>query len=361
MRAMRTESSKKLYVAHGSDAGEMARRLLESMQPAADWDKSAAVGIKPNLVVGKPWTSGATTNPAVCEAVIEYLRDAGFNNICIIESPWVGAKSDTVFHECGYTVLAKKHGVALVDVKKDETVCCEYGGMHIDISRRALALDHIINLPLIKGHCQTRMTCALKNMKGLIPDREKRRFHTIGLHKPIAYLNKMIAPSLTIADGTMTDPTFEEGGSPECLNVMAAGTDSVLVDAYAADVLGLRPRDVEYINIAEKIGVGSADLEHADILCLSEGKAAPRHTRADTLSAVAARIDARDACSACYANLVHALLALDKKDISVCVGQGFRGKTGDFGSGDCTSGFRCSIKGCPPSAEDIIDAIKSLR
>ena len=361
MRAMRDTLAQRIYVTHGSDAGAMARRLLEAIQPAADWDRCAAVGIKPNLVVAKSYQSGATTNPAICEAVIMYLKDAGFTDICIIESAWVGAKTQDAFRVCGYTELAKKYGVPLVDVKKDGVVRCEYGGMRIDISQRALALDHIINLPLIKGHCQTRMTCALKNMKGLISDREKRRFHTMGLHKPIAYLNRMIAPSLTIADGTMTDPTFEEGGSPVCLNVMAAGTDSVLIDAYAADVLGLDVRDVEYIGIAEEIGVGSADLAQANVICIGEGAAAPVRTRADVLSAAAACIDARDACSACYANLVHALLALDAQDIKVCVGQGFRGKAGDIGSGNCTSGFRHSISGCPPRAEDIIEGLTGLR
>ena len=33
----------------------------------------------------------------------------------------------------------------------------------------ALALDFLINDPVLKGHCQTKITCALKNMKGLIP------------------------------------------------------------------------------------------------------------------------------------------------------------------------------------------------
>ena len=32
------------------------------------------------------------------------------------------------------------------------------------------------------------MTCALKNLKGCLPDREKRRFHALGLTKPIAAL-----------------------------------------------------------------------------------------------------------------------------------------------------------------------------
>ena len=46
----------------------------------------------------------------------------------------------------------------------------------MEICCRALDADFLINLPVLKGHCQTAMTCALKNCKGCIPDREKRRF-----------------------------------------------------------------------------------------------------------------------------------------------------------------------------------------
>lgn len=63
----------KLYVAGGDDPKYMTRQLLETIQIEAGWDKSAAIGLKPNLVVEKDWRSGATTNPAICEAIIEYL------------------------------------------------------------------------------------------------------------------------------------------------------------------------------------------------------------------------------------------------------------------------------------------------
>ena len=42
---------------------------------------------------------------------------------------------------------------------------------------------------LLKDHCQAAVTCALKNHKGVIPNSEKRRFYTLGLHKPTAHLN----------------------------------------------------------------------------------------------------------------------------------------------------------------------------
>ena len=56
--------------------------------------------------------------------------------------------------------------------------------MEISVCRQALALDYLINLPVIKGHCQTAVTCALKNCKGLIPNRRSGGFTPWGFIGP---------------------------------------------------------------------------------------------------------------------------------------------------------------------------------
>ena len=35
----------------------------------------------------------------------------------------------------------------------------------------------------------------------------------------------------------------------------------------------------------------------------------------------------------------------------VCIGQGFRGKSGELGVGECTGYFRNNVPGCPPDTE----------
>jgi uncharacterized protein (DUF362 family) len=343
----------------------MTRRLLEEIKPETGLKSDASIGIKPNLVVAKSWCSGATTNPAICAAVIEHFQQHGFRNITIIESAWLGENTQRAFRACGYEELSERYDVVLADVKRDQFQICEYGGLKVEVSKKALDTDYMINLPLIKGHCQTALTCALKNMKGLISDKEKRRFHTLGLHKPIAYLNRMIMPQLTIADGTCTDPGFEEGGNPVQLNCMVAGTDSVLIDAFAAGLIGRSVKDIGYIGIAEKIGVGSADLKSADIVHLGSGEAQTVDGRFQALEQAKTRIDAQDACSACYANLLSAMMRLEQDapcdDLRVCVGQGFKRQKGRIGSGSCTAGFEYCVKGCPPRADQIYDALTRLR
>ena len=79
----------------------------------------------------------------------------------------------------------------------------------------------------------------------------------MGLHKPIAVLNKLVKQNLIIADAICPDPYFEEGGRPYEMNMIALGFDPVLMDVFAAEVLGYRKEDISYLMMAEKMGVGS--------------------------------------------------------------------------------------------------------
>ncbi|NLL96484.1 MAG: DUF362 domain-containing protein, partial [Clostridiaceae bacterium] len=221
-------------------------------------------------------------------------------------------------------------------------------------------IDYLINVPLIKGHCQTGITCALKNLKGLIPDSEKRRFHTMGLHKPIAWLNAIIKQDLIIADGICPDPYFEEGGRPTSLNRILLGFDPVLMDCYAAQVLGYKPDEVKYIKLAQNEGIGSPLSDDSEIVNIYES-IQPDETRIIQKDKKYLRIvDEADACSACYSNLVSALEKLNTSGITekfadqICIGQAYRGYKGVIGIGNCTSCFERYLPGCPPQTEDII-------
>ena len=126
---------------------------------------------------------------------------------------------------------------------------------------------------MLKAHCQTKLTCALKNLKGCIPDSEKRRFHSQGLHRPIAALNVAIKTDLVVVDGMCGDLTFEEGGNPVPMNRIMVGYDPVLIDAYGAELIGLNPHSIKYITLAEEYGAGSTDVDKAEIIELGHRQA----------------------------------------------------------------------------------------
>ena len=354
-----------IWRSYGTDYKEMTKRLLvqsglEEMLPG----KTAKIAVKPNLVTPAPAKFGGTTHPEVVAGIIEFLQERGYGNIVIAEGSWVGDKTAEAFDYCGYNSLAAEYGVELLDMQKQKGVSVDCGGMKLEICRCVKDWDFLINVPVLKGHCQTHITCALKNMKGLIPNTEKRRFHTMGLHKPIAHLNAGIHQDFIVIDHICGDLDFEEGGSPVVRNCVMTACDPVLVDAYVCSLLGYETGDVEYVGLADRLGIGSSDLSDLRLItCEGEPfEDLPEHRHLDVSYAV----DEVDSCSACYGVLIPALDRLreegllDRLPAQISIGQGHRGRTGKIGVGNCTAKFDFCIKGCPPKEEEIYTALRDL-
>ena len=50
------------------------------------------------------------------------------------------------------------------------------------------------------------------------------------------------------------------------MNRVLAGMDPVLMDSYVCEMMHYKTEEVPYIKLAEELGVGSTDLEHARII-----------------------------------------------------------------------------------------------
>lgn len=370
------------------------KTLLDAAK-ATDWlgNKDAPVILKPNLVVAKPAAGGATTHPEVAAAVIEYLQDAGYSSIQIAEGSWVGASTSDAFRVCGYNKLSQRYDVKLIDLQKDDYVSMTAGGESFKVCRTIAELDsaggRMINLPVLKGHGQTRLTCALKNLKGCIPDSEKRRYHSLGVHRPVALLNSLIQPAFALVDGLNGDPSWEEGGSPQKRDLLLLGRDPVSVDSFACRLLGIRESAVEYIAIARDSGIG-VSFSESDIIMLNSGASfsvtAPAQSeKPDEIKKwIDSIVVQKSACSACFGNLASALRELyaevpdaasSLKPSGILIGQDFRGAPaaeGKIGIGTCTAtvckasvagstGYSSFINGCPPSKSDIKDFLIQVK
>ena len=405
---------------YGTDYKEMTKRLLAHANAAAQIPAGAKIGIKPNLVTAAPASFGGTTHPEVVSGIIEYLFENGHREIVIAEGSWVGDKTSEAFRNCGYLTLAEEYGVPLLDTQKDTVLSVDAAGLSLKINQCVRDFDFLINVPVLKGHCQTRITCALKNMKGLIPNEEKRRYHRIGLHKPIAHLNTVIRQDLIIVDHICGDLDFEEGGNPVQRDCVMVARDPVLLDAYVCALLDYEVDDVPYVRLAEKLGVGSADLAQLELVtCEGEitdaqetilpdahpgsmrpPKGAFRSAGAESADSlrlgvriartateggthafgsriensvsgkrvldVSYAVDEVDSCSACYGSLVPALDQLkqegllEKLPLPIAIGQGHRGKSGKLGVGDCTAGFDICVRGCPPTTEEMLAELRAI-
>lgn len=350
-----------IYQIYGHEAHEMTMQLLTAAEAIRLVPAGGSVALKPNLVVAGTPEEGATTHPGVLSGCIEYFRGHGVQEISVIEGSWVGDETMRAMRRAGYDEVCRAYDVPFYDLKKDAVRRVRTAVGEIDICCRALDAGLLVDLPVLKGHCQTVMTCALKNLKGCLPDREKRHFHAMGLQKPIAALGAALKPGLVVVDSICGDLNFEEGGTPVQTDRMFLGTDPVQVDAYGCSLMGIALDEVPYIGLAERYGAGSAAWSEEDLVQLnspSDAAAYPRH------SGLAARlgrhVHEKQACSACYASLIRALYVTGKgKNEDIYIGQGWQGQQLEgLGIGRCCAHADRCVMGCPPTAEAIAQMLK---
>ena len=352
-----------IVVNYGSDIVKTTYDTLKASDILTYLKPGFSAALKPNLVTARPSRDGATTHTEALEGIIIFLREYGIKDIRIIESSQVGESTARSYKNCGYEELSRKHKAPLVDLKRDSTSKLRYKDSALEVYNEALNTDFLINVPVLKGHSQTRMTCCMKNLKGCIPDSEKRRYHTLGIEKPVAALNAVLKTGYCVVDSVCGDLSFEEGGNPVEANRIIAGRDPVMVDSYCAQLIGYQPDDIRHVALGREWGIGEFFTDKTTLIELNTENKPLRETRSDlTTTRYKNLIEEDAACSACYAALTYALHRLRgnaKVGGKIHIGQGFKGKGGDgFGVGACCAGFSRCVPGCPPKAADIVEALR---
>lgn len=348
-----------IVITYGADIVRNTYDTLVASDITAYVKSDMAVSIKPNLVVPCPASDGATTHPEVVEGIILFLKDSGVRRVKIIESSWVGDCTKRAYKYCGYEDLSRKYNIPLIDLKNNKSTKYRYGEYELSICDEAMNTDFLINVPVLKAHCQTGLTCCMKNLKGCIPDSEKRRFHTLGIHKPVAVLNMIVKTGYCVIDGICGDLSFEEGGNPVTANRILAGRDPVSLDAYCAELIGYHPDEIGYISYGKKLSNGKYITPEPKLVELNaQVKPSVDMSRNRVADKYKSLIDENAACSACYSSVVYALHRLQGRSLTcvkVHIGQGFKGtRSAGIGIGNCAQGFDKYVPGCPPKATDII-------
>jgi hypothetical protein len=235
----------------------------------------------------------------------------------------------------------------------------------VKVSRTILEADKVINLPVLKVHCQAKLTCGMKNLMGVISDSEKRRFHSTNLDSAVFELNTIIRPTLNICDAIVGDLTFEEGGTPVKFGRVFASQDIFAFDCYAANTVGYDSSEIGYLCQYSRFYRQNMDYE---LIHLNEPLDLKDFKAIDYTSRYRCGIYPKKACCSCLASV---FLALEGKgqvpgDINFFTGMGIlesdiKRKGRNFFIGKCTRKYGnrgTYIKGCPPNAADVRRVIK---
>jgi len=217
---------------------------------------------------------GSIVDPGMLLAILKLCADAGAQEMWLIK----GTK-DNFWERCD---RAADFPGLIDSVKVSErkmTVVEIAGGVALNqahVDRRLLEADHYLDVTVAKHHKGCDFTGALKNTMGACPHDPTCRFFHVGnnpdsedwypdlnhLSQCVADLNLVRRPDLCILDAGEILTTNGPFGPGKLANPQAvvASADMVAIDAYGVRFLGLEPTAIPMIAMAEKHGLGSADL-----------------------------------------------------------------------------------------------------
>jgi uncharacterized protein (DUF362 family) len=222
--------------------------------------------VKPNVAFDRSPILGATTNPAILEALIRLLLvDCRAKEVRVADNP-IESPADC-FAKSGIRRATERAGgrVYLPDSNAFEALHTP-GATLIEqwpfFRRPFKNVTKVIGVAPVKDHNLCHASIGIKNWYGLLGGR-RNQFHQ-DIHEIIADLSIMIKPTLTILDGTHVlmenGPTGGDPSNVKNAEVIVAGTDPVAMDAWAFEHLLERSGPLpDYLARAEARGSGRID------------------------------------------------------------------------------------------------------
>jgi uncharacterized protein (DUF362 family) len=216
--------------------------------------------LKPNLVETARGQAHINTHPALVVAAAEVFRRLDAREVIVAEGQGHRRDSWLVLEESGMGSGLREANLTFVDLNHDEVVRVDNAGGHTKLAslylpKTLLGVDWVVSLPKTKTHHWTGVTCAMKNLFGVMPGIvygwPKNVFHRAGINESILDINAAVRPSLAIADGIVgMEGDGPIMGKPKEVGCLVIGRNLAAVDATCTRVMGLNPYGVKYLAAA---------------------------------------------------------------------------------------------------------------
>ncbi len=193
-------------VTNASEAEAVHQAVLRAATLTGQWNQVVCPGdgvvLKPNMCLNDTIN---TTNPLVTAAVVRMAYEAGAKEVIVAESSLVGFDTDVVYETTRTKELCEKAGARVIDLKDHPhrivKVPEALRRKRMKIGEVVLGADKLVNIPMMKTCAGTDVSCALKNMKGVMSDDDKKAFHRTGLNWAVTDLNRVVRQHFIIVDG----------------------------------------------------------------------------------------------------------------------------------------------------------------
>ena len=195
----------KVGLVRTTDPYEGVRRLV-SLLPLQLKIKGASVLVKPNLCSPfRPEDVASNTHPDVVGAVVRWLREEGAKKVLVGDEPVWGLRSRFAHEKSGVQAVVKREGGRLIHFDEEARVVKKVPhGRVFDTLSLPKVLDEVdllVNVPKMKVNMMCQATLAIKNLLGLIPFQQRKKFHRgMDLAYGLVDIAKLVQPQLSIID-----------------------------------------------------------------------------------------------------------------------------------------------------------------
>lgn len=260
-----------LAVVTGMDRAATVRQAIDALGGMSRFvGRGDRVLIKPNVGFATPPEIGASSHPEVVGELVRLCMAVGAAEVRVTDHPV--SDPATSFAISGIARAVESNGGRVVLPRPGAFAPVSLPGGRL-IQRWPLLVEplegvtRVIGVATVKHHVRAGATLGMKNWYGLLGGR-RNVFHQ-DIHGIIVELAQLVRPTLQVLDGTTSmmanGPT---GGSLADLSdtgTMIAGVDPVAVDTAGAALLGLGPRDLAHLGMAEAAGLGTVDLRRLKV------------------------------------------------------------------------------------------------
>jgi uncharacterized protein (DUF362 family) len=245
---------------YDDDLPQIIRRGLAELGLGRAWARGKSVLLKPNLVEPIRDAPHINTHPAVVRAVAEVFRGWGAREVFVAEGQGHCRDSDLVLEQSGLWPVLAEGRIEFVDLNHDDVDFVANRLRFTKLGRLCLPAtlrraDLIVSLPKLKTHHWAGITCAMKNLFGVMPGIcygwPKNVLHREGISQSILDINGAVAPHLAIVDGIVgMEGDGPIMGTPRASGVLVMGANLPAVDATSARLMRIDPGRVAYLAAA---------------------------------------------------------------------------------------------------------------
>jgi len=253
-----------LVVAHGASPEKLVKAALDALGGIKKFiSRGDIVVIKPNIAWDRTPEQAGTTNPEVVAAVVKLCFEAGARKVKVFDRTVNDPRRCYVQSGIAPAVTALGAEADYVDDRKFRDMAINGQALkswplYTDI----FDADKVINIPIAKHHGLAKITMSMKNWMGVMGG-SRRQIHQ-KLDESLVDLSIKIKPTLTVLDAVrILTANGPQGGSladVKKLDTVIVGVDQVAIDSYGATLFGMTGRDLGYVTLGHKRGLGQMDL-----------------------------------------------------------------------------------------------------